>query len=63
MASQQGQTDNKDKNKTPDKSSEMTGGSTSEECRCKEMSKKTFPELLKSMLRDFAFWKKRPTKI
>ena len=33
-------------------------GEESEECRCKEIAKKRFPELLKLMLRDLAFWKK-----
>ncbi len=28
------------------------------QCRCKEVAKKTPLELLKLMLRDFAFWKK-----
>lgn len=28
-------------------------------CRCKEVSRKSYPELLKMMLRDLAFWKKR----
>ena len=27
-------------------------------CRCKEVSKKTFPELLRLMIKDLAFWKK-----
>jgi hypothetical protein len=27
-------------------------------CRCKEVSKKTIPEMLKLMLNDLAFWKK-----
>jgi hypothetical protein len=27
-------------------------------CRCKEVSKKTIPQLLKLMLSDLAFWKK-----
>jgi len=27
-------------------------------CRCKEVSKKTIPEMLKLMLSDLAFWKK-----
>ena len=29
-----------------------------EDCRCKEVSKKTAPELLKIMFQDLAFWKK-----
>ena len=28
-------------------------------CRCKEVSKKTFPELLSLMISDLAFWKKK----
>ena len=27
-------------------------------CRCKEVSKKTLPELLRLMIKDLAFWKK-----
>lgn len=27
-------------------------------CRCKEVSKKTLPEMLRLMLSDLAFWKK-----
>ncbi len=27
-------------------------------CRCKEVSKKTIPQMLKLMLSDLAFWKK-----
>jgi len=27
-------------------------------CRCKEVSKKTFPELLRLMIKDLAFWSK-----
>jgi len=29
------------------------------ECRCKEVSKKTLPELLRLMIKDLAFWKKK----
>ena len=29
-----------------------------ESCRCKEVSKKTVPEMLKLMVGDLAFWKK-----
>lgn len=28
-------------------------------CRCKEVSKKTIPEMLKLMIGDLAFWKKK----
>ena len=27
-------------------------------CRCKEVSKKSFPEMIKLMISDLAFWKK-----
>jgi len=27
-------------------------------CRCKEVSKKTFPEMIRLMISDLAFWKK-----
>lgn len=30
-----------------------------EGCRCEEVSKKTLPEMLKLMLSDLAFWKKK----
>lgn len=36
---------------------EAEGGSE-DSCRCKEVSKKTFPEMLKLMISDLAFWKK-----
>jgi hypothetical protein len=29
-----------------------------EECRCKEAAEKSLPEILKTMVRDLAFWKK-----
>ena len=31
-------------------------------CRCKEVSKKTLPELLSLMIKDLAFWKKAKTR-
>jgi len=31
-------------------------------CRCKEVSKKTLPEMLKLMLSDLAFWKKAKSR-
>ena len=31
-------------------------------CRCKEVSKKTLPELLRLMIKDLAFWKKDKTR-
>jgi hypothetical protein len=31
-------------------------------CRCKEVSKKTIPEMLKLMLGDLAFWKKAKSR-
>jgi hypothetical protein len=36
-----------------------SGKGSEEECRCEEVSKKTFPELIKLMLRDLVFWKKK----
>jgi len=30
-------------------------------CRCKEVSKKTLPDLLRLMIKDLAFWKKTKT--
>jgi len=35
-----------------------TGEGDERVCRCKEVSKKTFSEMLKLMLRDLIFWKK-----
>ena len=35
-----------------------TGDSTLDSCRCKEVSEKTFPEMLKLMISDLSFWKK-----
>ena len=41
------------------KSGEMKANEGSEEnCRCKEVSKKTLPEMIKLMLKDLTFWKK-----
>ncbi len=37
---------------------EKSASGSNEECRCKEVSKKTFPEMMKLMLDDLAFWKK-----
>lgn len=37
---------------------EKSASGSNEECRCKEVSKKTFPEMIKLMLDDLAFWKK-----
>ena len=34
------------------------GEQSEEDCRCKEVSKKTLPELLKVVIDDLAFWKK-----
>jgi hypothetical protein len=33
-----------------------------DDCRCKEVSKKTVPELLKVVISDLAFWKKSGIK-
>lgn len=52
--------------KSPDKRSDEkgtpaeqeAGGAGESNCRCKEVSKKTFPELLRLMIKDLAFWKK-----
>lgn len=42
--------------KKPAAQGEAEGGG--ESCRCKEVSKKSLPELFRMMLRDLAFWKK-----
>jgi hypothetical protein len=34
-------------------------GASEDACRCKEVSRKSLPELIKLMLGDFTFWKKR----
>jgi len=36
-----------------------TGMDSEDACRCKEVSEKSFPGLLKVMMRDLAFWKKK----
>ena len=45
-----------DEKKVPDERGKGEDGEII--CRCKEVSKKTFPEMLKLMLRDLVFWKK-----
>jgi len=47
--------------------SEQKGGQIKEEvaeglCRCKEVSKKTVPEMLRLMVSDLAFWKRAGKK-
>ena len=48
--------------KRPDekgKTAEQEAGEAGEiTCRCKEVSKKTLPDLLRLMIKDLAFWKK-----
>jgi len=48
--------------KRPDekgKIAEQEAGEAGEiSCRCKEVSKKTLPELIRLMIKDLAFWKK-----
>ncbi|NJD56790.1 MAG: hypothetical protein FIA94_10355 [Nitrospirae bacterium] len=34
------------------------GEGAEDSCRCKEVSQKTFPDLLRLMISDLAFWKK-----
>ena len=34
------------------------GAMTEDSCRCKEVAKKTLPEMLKLMVSDLAFWRK-----
>jgi len=34
------------------------GKSADEDCRCKEVSEKTFPDMFRLMIRDLSFWKK-----
>ncbi len=50
-----------DKGKVLQKGKNLLSGTEDvgeDSCRCKEVSKKTIPEMLKLMLRDLAFWKK-----
>jgi hypothetical protein len=47
-----------DDTKSAEKARHQEGKTDGEDCRCKEVSKKTVPELLKVMIRDLAFWKK-----
>lgn len=45
-----------DENRNP---AEQEAGEAGEiNCRCKKVSKKTLPELLRLMIKDLAFWKK-----
>jgi len=48
--------------KSPDekgKTAEKQAGEADEiTCRCKEVSKKTLPDLFRLMIKDLAFWKK-----
>jgi len=57
MTSQRADSTAKEKNAAP-KAKE----SGEEDCRCKEVSKKTVPELLKVMISDLAFWKRSRIK-
>jgi hypothetical protein len=60
MTARQRYSDDKDKSSAQrEKPAEREAEDVSEDtCRCKEVSKKTFPEMLKLMLSDLAFWKK-----
>ncbi len=42
-----------------DKTKGIDGPMEEDTCRCKEVSKKTLPEMFKLMLGDLAFWKRR----
>jgi hypothetical protein len=35
------------------------GDASQEECRCKEATRRTLPELLRLMARDLAFWRNK----
>ena len=60
MTGNQRHSDNKGKSSTErEKPAELKAEDVSgDSCRCKEVSKKTIPEMLKLMLSDLAFWKK-----
>ena len=36
--------------------------STGDDCRCKEVSEKTLPEMFRLMIKDLSFWKKAASK-
>jgi hypothetical protein len=57
MINRQRKTTSDDK-KSAEKGKHQAGETGGENCRCKEVSKKTVPELLKTMIGDLAFWKK-----
>jgi hypothetical protein len=51
--------DPKEKQRGERKRGQQAAGRDDEEnCRCKEVSKKSLPELLKVVIGDLAFWKK-----
>lgn len=49
---------NKDKSYAERENPPETEDVAEDSCRCKEVSKKTIPEMLKLMLKDLSFWKK-----
>ena len=61
MTKQEQKTDGPDKNPVDKGKPDVNeaGDNGGEGCRCEEVSKKTPRELLKLMLSDLAFWKKK----
>lgn len=45
--------------KQGDRKKSAPEGTDEESCRCKEVSKKSIPELLKVAVTDLSFWKKK----
>jgi len=52
------QNDDSDKRDDADSGERKMDEGSEIECRCKEVSKKTLPEMIKLMISDLAFWKK-----
>ncbi|MDH4231062.1 MAG: hypothetical protein OEW04_03415 [Nitrospirota bacterium] len=50
--------DDSDKRDNTHSGDRKTEGDDDIICRCKEVSKKTFPEMIRLMISDLAFWKK-----
>jgi hypothetical protein len=58
MTQHQRQPDNSDKRDEVNSGERKMEGENDIICRCKEVSKKSFPEMIKLMISDLAFWKK-----
>ena len=58
MTQHQRQIDDSDKRDDAQSGERKMEGENDIICRCKEVSKKSFPEMIKLMISDLAFWKK-----